>query len=93
MTRLGMPLFPLPPGNEAASILTVGVPEILGFEALYAALKDHGYLIYGCKPPLAPRYFQVAVMGELEDDKLHNFLEILRSLMETAPVPCVSRQP
>ena len=85
MARLGLPLLPLPPGSEAASILTVGVPEALGFDALYAAVKDHGYLIYACKPPLAPDYFQIAVMGELEDDNLHDFLEILQSLTAAAP--------
>jgi 2-aminoethylphosphonate-pyruvate transaminase len=85
MARLGLPLFPLPPGSEAASILTVGVPETLNFEAFYAAVKEHGYLIYACKPPLAPRYFQIAVMGELADDKLHDFLEILQPLTTTAP--------
>jgi 2-aminoethylphosphonate-pyruvate transaminase len=92
MARLGMPLFPLPPGSEAASILTVGVPETLGFEALYAAVKDHGYLIYGCKPPLAPHYFQIAVMGELAEDELHNFLEILHSLTNNAPAPYLTVQ-
>lgn len=85
MVRLGLPLLPLPPGSEAASILTVGVPETLGFDALYAAVKDRGYLIYACKPPLAPNYFQIAVMGELADDELHEFLEILQSLMTTVP--------
>lgn len=93
MAQLGLPLFPLPTGSEAASILTVGVPEALGFEALYAAVRDHGYLIYACKPPLAPRYFQIAVMGELADDKLHNFLEILQSLTNnTAPAPYLTVQ-
>ena len=85
MAQLGLPLLPLPPGSEAASILTVSVPETLGFDTLYAAAKDHGYLIYACKPPLAPDYFQIAVMGELADDNLHGFLEILQSLIATAP--------
>src|SRR4029434_3479051 len=85
MVRLGLPLLPLPPGSEAASILTVGVPETLGFDAFYAAVKDRGYLIYACKPPLAPKYFQIAVMGELADDELHEFLEILQSLMTIVP--------
>ena len=85
MAQLGLPLLPLPPGSEAASILTVSVPETLGFDTLYAAAKDNGYLIYACKPPLAPDYFQIAVMGELADDNLHGFLEILQSLMTAAP--------
>jgi 2-aminoethylphosphonate-pyruvate transaminase len=90
MAQLGLPLYPLPPDSEAASILTVGVPEALSFEALYAGAKEHGYLIYGCKPPLAPRFFQVAVMGELADEKLRNFLDILQLLMNTVPAPCVT---
>ena len=78
--RLGLPLFQLPPGSESASILTVGVPPELSFDALYAAVKERGFLIYGCKAPLAPHYFQVAVMGDLSDDDLARFLEVLRSL-------------
>jgi 2-aminoethylphosphonate-pyruvate transaminase len=92
MARLGLPLLPLPPGSEAASILTVGVPEALGFDALYSAVKDHGYLIYACKPPLTPDYFQIAVMGELTDEDLHDFLEILQSLMTAAPAPYLTMQ-
>ena len=87
MERMGLPLFPLPPGNEAASILTVSVPEALGFEALYAAAKERGYVIYACKPPLAPRYFQIAVMGELAADRLRDFLDIMQLLTNTAPAP------
>ena len=87
MTRLGLPLFPLPPGSEAASILTVGVPESVSFESLYATAKDHGYLIYASKPPLAPHYFQVAVMGEFADDGLLDFLDVMRLLTHTAPAP------
>ena len=85
MAQLGLLLYPLPLGSEAASILTVAVPEMLSFEALYAAAKDHGYLIYACKPPLAPHYFQIAVMGELMDEDLHDFLGILQSQMTAEP--------
>jgi 2-aminoethylphosphonate-pyruvate transaminase len=85
MAQLGLPLYPLPSGSEAASILTVAVPEMLSFEALYATAKDHGYLIYACKPPLAPHYFQIAVMGELMDEDLHDFLGILQSQMTAEP--------
>jgi 2-aminoethylphosphonate-pyruvate transaminase len=87
MNRLGLPLFPVPPGIEAAAIMTVTVPEALGFESLYTSVKDRGYLIYGCKPPLAPCYFQLAVMGELEDEDLHNFLKVMQSLT-ASPSTC-----
>jgi len=85
LEALGLPLLPLPPGTESSSILTVAVPGGQSFEAFYAAVKTKGYLIYACKPPLAPRYFQVAVMGELADEDLYDFLEVLRPLVEPAP--------
>jgi len=81
LRRIGLPLLALPPGAEASSILTVGVPPSLGFDALYRTLRDRGYLIYGTKAPLAPRYFQAAVMGELSDEQLAGFLGVLESLV------------
>jgi 2-aminoethylphosphonate-pyruvate transaminase len=85
LEALGLPLLPLPPGTESSSVLTVAVPGGQSFEAFYAAVKAKGYLIYGCKPPLAPRWFQVAVMGELAEEDLHDFLEALRPLAAPAP--------
>jgi 2-aminoethylphosphonate-pyruvate transaminase len=85
MRRLGLPILALPAGTEAHSILTVGVPHRLGFDALYAKMKERGYLVYGCKAPLAPNHFQVAVMGELRDADLAGFLDALRSLLADEP--------
>lgn len=80
--RLGLSLLPLPPGHAAQSILTVSVPAHLGFDALYAGMKERGYLVYACKAPLAPNYFQVAVMGELRDADLAGFLGTLGALLD-----------
>jgi 2-aminoethylphosphonate-pyruvate transaminase len=77
----GLPLLRLPAGSEACSILTVGVPEALGFDALYRSLRERGYVIYGAKPPLSPRYFQLSVMGDLTDGDLSGFLAALDSLL------------
>ena len=79
--RLGLPLLGLPEGSEACYILTVGVPESLGFGALYSKMRDRGYVIYGTKEPLAPRYFQLSVMGELTEAHLAGFLAVLESLL------------
>ena len=81
ITALGQSLFYVPPGCEAASILTVSVPSAFSFDQLYAAAKARGYLIYGCKQPLAPHYFQLAVMGELTAADLHQFLKVLQTLI------------
>jgi 2-aminoethylphosphonate-pyruvate transaminase len=81
LARLGLPLLRLPAGSEACSILTVGVPETLGFDALYRMLRERGYVIYGAKPPLAPRYFQLSVMGDLTDADVSGFLAALGSVL------------
>jgi 2-aminoethylphosphonate-pyruvate transaminase len=81
LTSLGLPLLRLPAGSEACSILTAGVPATLGFDALYGMLRERGYVIYGTKPPLAPRYFQLSVMGDLTDADVSGFLAALGSLL------------
>ena len=81
LALLGLPLLQLPAGSEACSILTVGVPATLGFDALYTMLRERGYVIYGAKPPLAPRYFQLSVMGDLTDADVSGFLAALGSLL------------
>lgn len=82
LARLGLALLPLPAGASAHSLLTIAVPEGLAFEALYADMKQRGYLIYACKAPLAPRYFQLAVMGDLRDADLAGCLAALGELCD-----------
>jgi aspartate aminotransferase-like enzyme len=84
LARLDLPLLRLPAGSEACSILTVGVPKALGFDTLYRTLRECGYVIYGAKPPLSPRYFQLSVMGDLTDADLSGFLAALESLLPGA---------
>ncbi|MCJ7451428.1 MAG: aminotransferase class V-fold PLP-dependent enzyme [Steroidobacteraceae bacterium] len=84
LRRLGLSLLRHPAGNAACSILTVAVPEAMGFEALFREVRKRGYLVYGAKPPLDQRYFQVAVMGELSDDDLAGFLAALESVLAGA---------
>ena len=79
--RLGLSLLRLPPGGEAASILTVTVPEAIGFHELYEQIHGRGFVIYAAKPPLAPRYFQLAVMGDLTDADLAGFLLALEAVL------------
>jgi len=82
LRRLGLSLLPLPADSAAHSILTVEVPTHVGFDALYEGMKQRGYLIYACKAPLGPRYFQLAVMGELRDADLAGFLGTLGELLD-----------
>ncbi len=87
LVSLGLPLLQLPAGSEACSILTVGVPEVLGFDALYRSLRQRGYVIYGAKSPLSPRYFQLSVMGDLTDGDLSGFLAAFDSLLRGTARP------
>ncbi|HEX5094005.1 MAG TPA: aminotransferase class V-fold PLP-dependent enzyme [Burkholderiales bacterium] len=89
LARIGLPLLPIPADAQSSSILTVAVPDGQSFEVFYAALKAQGFVVYGCKPPLAPRYFQVAVMGELADEDLHDFVEVVRAQIEAAAAPAL----
>ena len=82
LERLGLSLLPLPEGAAAHAILTVEVPACTTFDALYSGMKERGYLIYACKPPLGPQYFQLAVMGELRDADLAGFLGALAGLLD-----------
>jgi 2-aminoethylphosphonate-pyruvate transaminase len=84
LRRLGLALLPHGEGREACSILTVAVPEQIGFDALFRAIRQRGYLVYATKPPLAPRYFQVSVMGELSDADIAGFLGVLESVLAGA---------
>ena len=88
LRRAGLSLLPLPPDSEAQCILTVRVPESIAFDALYSDMKQRGYLIYGCKAPLAPNHFQVGVMGELRDADLVGFLDALASALAAEPGHC-----
>jgi 2-aminoethylphosphonate-pyruvate transaminase len=84
LRRLGLSLLRHPEGTAACSVLTVAVPEPIGFDALFSAVRQRGYLIYGAKPPLGKRYFQVGVMGELSDEDLAGFLRVLESVLAGA---------
>jgi len=84
LRRLGLPFLRHAEGGDACSILTIAVPDPMGFETFFRAMRERGFLIYGAKPPLAPRYFQVSVMGELSDADLSGFLVTLESVLAGA---------
>lgn len=74
LVELGMVPFTRT-GRESNSVVTVSVPDGINFQELYDGLKARGYIIYGCKDVLAERFFQVANMGDLEEERLHQFLD------------------
>ncbi len=76
LAALGMPPF-TQTGCESSSIVTAKLPDGVAFDALYDAVKERGIIIYGCKGILADRYVQIANMGDLGDDGVERFLEVM----------------
>ena len=76
LAALGMPSF-TSTGVESSSIVTAKLPEGVAFDALYELVKERGIIIYGCKGVLADRYVQIANMGDLSDDDITRFLEVM----------------
>ncbi|MBT8492369.1 MAG: hypothetical protein KJO07_04860, partial [Deltaproteobacteria bacterium] len=89
LAKLGM--VPLTrTGRESNSVVTASVPDGVEFQDLYDGLKARGYIVYGCKDVLAERFFQVANMGDLDDDQISLFLlaveDVLGQLRKKAGV-------
>jgi aspartate aminotransferase-like enzyme len=88
LARLGITPLRLPAGAEACSIVTVTVPPSLPFQELYLRMRERGFIIYGAKAPLAPRYFQLAVMGDLSEADLAGFLRDLEGVLSGPATTC-----
>ena len=67
---------------QSHSILTVKVPEDIEFKGFYDILKQMGFVIYSCKPPLSGKYFQVANMGALSKGMIYDFIFAVKSTLK-----------
>ena len=70
-------------GRESHSVVTASVPAGIEFQDLYDGLKSLGYIVYGCKDVLAERFFQVANMGDIDDDQVRLFLLAVEDVLGT----------
>jgi 2-aminoethylphosphonate-pyruvate transaminase len=71
-------------GRESHTISTLRVPDFLTVDALYAGLKQRGFVIYKCKGELAARHVQIANMGEISDATLDAFLAAVSQVVSAA---------
>ncbi|HVU51096.1 MAG TPA: aminotransferase class V-fold PLP-dependent enzyme [Polyangia bacterium] len=71
-------------GRESHTISTLRLPDGLDVEALYADMKERGFIVYRCKGELASRYVQVANMGELSDATIDAFLAAITDVASAA---------
>jgi 2-aminoethylphosphonate-pyruvate transaminase len=73
LTDLGFQSF-TNTGRESHTIVTMRVPDHVAVDALYARMKERGFIIYRCKGALAEKFVQIANMGELPDQTVDAFL-------------------
>jgi len=73
LTDLGFQSF-TNTGRESHTIFTARVPSFVEIDALYARMKDRGFIIYRCKGALGAHHIQIANMGELPDATIDAFL-------------------
>lgn len=71
-------------GRESHTISTFHLPDGVEVEALYAGMKERGFIIYRCKGDLAARYVQIANMGELGDPTIDAFLSAMTDVVRAS---------
>jgi 2-aminoethylphosphonate-pyruvate transaminase len=88
LTDLGFQSF-TNTGRESHTIFTARVPAFVSIDALYARMKERGFIIYRCKGALGAHHIQIANMGELPDATIDAFLgamaEEVALLRDAAP--------
>jgi aspartate aminotransferase-like enzyme len=68
--------------EEASCTLTSpSLPSGWSYDRWFNANYEAGYMIYGVKPPLRERFFQVSNMGELTDEHIEGWLCVVDRLL------------
>jgi 2-aminoethylphosphonate-pyruvate transaminase len=93
LTDLGFQSF-TNTGRESHTIMTARVPSFVHIDALYARMKDRGFIIYRCKGELGAHHIQIANMGELPDATIDAFLGAMAEevALARAAVPAKDRE-
>ncbi len=73
--------FVIPEHHMSNVLTTVAVPEGVDYQAIKDRLKERGYLVYGGKGPLTDKAFQVANIGMVKEQHLHDFLRDLQWIL------------
>lgn len=71
----------IPADQSSCTLTTAQIPDGYTSEGWLAANRQHGYLLYGCKGELKEEFFQVANMGELTDEMIDGWIELLPKLL------------
>jgi aspartate aminotransferase-like enzyme len=83
-------------GRESHTIMTARIPDFVEVDALYARMKERGFILYRCKGDLGRRHIQISNMGELSDATIDAFLgalaEEVAAARAAAPAPEIERE-
>jgi 2-aminoethylphosphonate-pyruvate transaminase len=79
LEQSGMPAL-VADAESSCALVTAALPAGWSYDRWFEANHERGYVIYGCKGPLADSHFQVSPMGELEDVHIDGWVATLRDL-------------
>lgn len=69
--------FAIPEEDMSCTLTTASIPQGWSAVQWFQANLDAGFMIYGTKGDLKDRWFQVANMGEISDDQLRRWLDLV----------------
>jgi 2-aminoethylphosphonate-pyruvate transaminase len=76
--------FLIPEESMSKVLTTYRLPDHLSFDQMRSHMKNLGFVIYGGKGPLDNKVFQVANIGDLDDNAVRSFLKALRQTIASS---------
>lgn len=73
--------FAIPEEDMSCTLTTASIPKGWAADQWFQANLDAGFMIYGTKGDLKEKWFQVANMGEISDEELYRWLELVDRLL------------
>ncbi len=83
MAKMGLEAI-IPEKQMSRVLTTLRLPDHISYDYLRDALKKRGFVIYGGKGPLENKVFQVANIGEIDDQSIRKFVMALRESLAQA---------
>jgi len=71
----------LPASQSSCVLRSYHLPESLDYNALHAALKQHGFIIYAGQGELARHMFRLSTMGDITDHDLDRLQRALQQVI------------
>ncbi|KOV11998.1 aminotransferase [Streptomyces sp. XY511] len=80
LEALGLEIL-LPPGQRAASLTAVRIPDGCGYAELHGGLRAEGFVIYSAQEQLAADFFRLSTMGQMTQRDIDRFLTVLTRIL------------